>query len=392
MRGIAVVLVLWLVSLALAQARFPIGQAAVLTDPIVGGNPIEVRLRLATPASSAGELPVTSSRPDLCQTRPLLLQAGQSEVDFLVPTRGVENATEVIISVGEYGAVRDLRVQLQPETPPVSQLVLPPRMIGGDNGKVVIVLERAASKPAKLSLQGDANLSIASSLTIPAGVRQFEAPFSTRVVRQPGTGSLSYRGGHPVTAQTRLLPPLEVALLQFNPESVEGGQSCQATVTLTGPAPAPARVKIFAPAHLSAPGEVVIPEGSTSATFKLSAAQTRDRQKSQVEAATPLGRKSGVLVVEPSSSIYALEAARYYLMASAREGWLEVSQDGRKRRVRATGQLKLGPLEPFGYSASVAAEGHPDDGVLSQPLTLRLQLTGAGTDWRVSAISLLSLP
>ncbi|MBS2036427.1 hypothetical protein JST97_15660 [bacterium] len=377
-----------LVCIALAQPRFQIGSAQLLEQSVVGGNPIQIRINLVSPAQASGQIPVTSNRPDLCQTVPMTIQTGQSQLDFIVPTHPVEKETSILISVGEYGNIRDLQVQLQPDTPPVSQLLLPPRMIGGDTGTVVVVLERPATRASKLSLQGSPNLTLPASLTVPAGVRQFEAPFSTRAVRQPTQATLSTSGARAVSAQTQLLPPVEVAGLQFTPDPIEGGQNCQVTLSLTAPAPAPARVRISAPAHLKVPAEVLVVEGSATAVFSLTSSTTRAAQKSLVEASTPAGRKSGSLTVEPTSSLFALETVQYYLMASAREGWLEVDESGQKWRVKPTGPARLGALGPFGYSASVPAQGQLQGASTPQSLTLVFQLSGSKTTWKVTGVTL----
>ena len=387
MRRFIILLVLALASLALAQAHLQVRSVQASSESIVGGYPLEIRVLLSFPAQASDTLPVSSNRPDLCQALPVSVGAGQSQIEFVVPTRAVEEATWVVVSVGEYGSIRDLRIQLQPEMPPVTQLRMPPRMIGGDAGNVTIVLERPSKKAGKLSLQASDNLSIAPQLAVPAGVRQFEAPFTTKMVRQPVTASLSYRGSRPVSGQTQLLPPVEVAGLQLAPDSIEGGQSCQATVSLTAPAPAPARVKLFAPAHLKVPPDVTVAEGSSSGTFSVAAATTRVAQNGAISASTPLGQKSANLAVLPTNSLLAAEAIQYYLMASAKEGWIPLGGWSAK----PTAPAKLGALKPLGYTATVAAEGRRQGDNSPHNLLLQLQLDRSKGDWRVTELKIIQI-
>ena len=391
-RGLRWLLLVLTAGLAVAQSAFQILHAQSAADTVVGGKPIRVIVQLTAPAPRAGQLPVSTDHPELCQTVPVLVAAGQSGLRFAVPTRTVDTTTEVTISVGFYGNVRDLRVVLQPDGPVVSQIRMPARMTSGDSGSVLIVLERASPRSARLSLLGNENVSIASSISIPPGVRQFEAPFSTKLLRQGGKGTLTYRGPRLLMAESQLLPPVEVSELQFTPGQIEGGQSGTGSVSLKAPAGAPARVKLSGPANLRLPADVTVAENAASAQFTFSAAPTRVDQNCSVAAATPLGQRTARLLVTPTPSLAATEAAQYFVMASSQEGWMMVTDSaGKKWRFKPGGAPRLGQLEPFGYLATLQGEGFREADSSSHRLLVQLRITGSKENWKVTEVNLLQV-
>jgi hypothetical protein len=379
-------LVVALTALVWAQAAFEISFVRVTANKVVAGEPVEILVTMTGPAPRAGQLPVVSSRPDVCQAYPAPFNAGESLIRVVVPTRSVEKDTQVTLSIGVYGNMRDIQVTVEPEAAAVTQLLMPPRMISGDRGVVTVVLDRPGRRPTRLTLVGNENVTI-GSLTIPANVRQFEAPFATKVLRQGGKATLTYRGARPVVGETQLLPPVEVASVQFESAQVEGGQTLQGTVTLTGPAAAPARVKLSAPANLRIPPEVTVAEGSASARFTVVAATAHKAQNCTVEAATPIGRKTTVLLVNPSASQAVTEAVQYFLMASSKEGWTTVTdREGKKWRLRDIGNQKLA-LQPFGYTVSL--QGLSEE---QHTVYVRLTVTGSQEDWKVTEVQVLPAP
>lgn len=383
--------VLLLITVAGAQSGFQIFNAQA-ANSVLGGNPIQVWVRFTGPAPGALLLPVACNRPDLCPAAPISVSAGQSEARFVVPTRAVEQSTQVVISVGVYGNIRDMRVTIEPDAPGVKQLTMPGRMISGDSGTVTVVLDRVSPRAAKLSLVGNENITIASSLSIPPGVRQFEASFSTKVLRQGGKASLTYRGARPLVAESLLLPPVEVSALQFSPPQIEGGQSGKGTVTLTAPAGAAARVKLSGPANLRLPAEVIVPEGSATAQFAFTAANTRTSQNAAVTASTPVAQKTAGLSIAPSTSALAAKVAQYYVMASSKDGWLTVpDSSGKKWRFKPGAPPRLGPLEAFGYKATLQGEGSLEGDSAVHRLVVQLEIAGSKEDWKVTDATVLQV-
>ena len=384
-------LVLLCFSVGVAQSGLQILRAQSASDNVIGGEPIRIIVQL-TAAGSGGQLPIATDHPELCQVVPILVGTGQSQVRFAVPTRAVQTPTPVIISLGFYGNVRDIQVTLQPEAPNVTQLRMAPRMISGDGGSVTVTLDRVSPRAAKLNLVANENISIATPLPIPPGVRQFEATFTTKVLRQGGKGSLSYQGVRPLSAETQLLPPVEVSGLEFTPAQVEGGQSGKGVVSLKAPAGAVAKVKLSGPANLRLPADVSVPEGAASAAFTFGSATARAPLTCTVSAATPLGQTVAQLTVTPTTSLAASEAAQYYLMASAREGWLSVADgSGRKWRFKPSSAPKLGKLEAFGYLATVQGQGLQEGDSTPHSLVVQLRLVGAKEDWKVAEALVLQV-
>ncbi|MBX3168847.1 MAG: hypothetical protein KF760_15635 [Candidatus Eremiobacteraeota bacterium] len=385
-------LVFLLVSAAWAQPRFQILNAQLASDTVIGGEPIQVWVRLTGPSAGRGQLPVTTNRPDLCQALPVGVSAGQSEVRFALPTRAVETPTTVIVSVGAYGNIRDLQLVIQPNAPAVTQLIMPARLTSGGSGTVLIVLDRISPRSSSLSLVGNENVTIARSLPIPPGVRQFEASFTTRALRQGGKATLTYRGARTLVAESQLLPPVEVSDLQFTPAQIEGGQNGNGIITLKAQAGAAARVKLSGPANLRLPAEVTVPEGASSAQFSFASSTSRTPQNCVVTASTPLAQKSANLSITASTSLLAAEVAQYYVMASSKDGWLLVPDaTGKKWRFKPGGTPKLGKLEPFGYTATLQGEGSLESDGTPHRLVVQMKIAGAKEDWRVTETTVVQV-
>ena len=382
-KGLRCCLLFLLVAVAWAQNGFEISFIQATSNSVIGGKPIQILVTMTGPAPRAGQLPVISNHPEVAQAYPIPFNAGQSQIQVVVPTRAVEKATQVVLSVGVYGNVRDVQITVEPDAPTVTGLRLPPRMTSGDNGSVTVLLDRPSPRPSRLALEGNENVTI-GSLTIPANVRQFEAPFSTKVLRQGGRATLTYRGVRTVVGESQLVPPVEVAALQFEPAQVEGGQNVSGTVTLTSSAGAPARVKLSGPANLRMPAEVIVAEGSMSTRFTVVAASARGAQNCTIEAATPIARKTAVLTVTPTTSLAAGEAVQYWLMASTKEGFLNLTDaSGKKWRIKTSGTPRL-ELEPCGYTATLSGVDEA-----RTPVTVRMKVNGSKEDWKVSEVQVV---
>ena len=210
MRLLTLVLTLFLVAVGVAQAQIRIASADLESNSVVGGLPLELRVRLMEPASTSGLIPVTSTRVDLCLCRSLAVQAGQSQLVVRLQTREVDQPTPVTLSLGVYGNIRDLQFTLQPaptrKPPSVVQLKMPERLTAGDSGTVSILLDHSVNKGVPLTLEANENLTIALPIRIPAGSRQLDVKFSTRPSRQAGTARLTWRGAQTVSGETHLLP------------------------------------------------------------------------------------------------------------------------------------------------------------------------------------------
>ncbi|AXB42718.1 hypothetical protein A4R43_09405 [Amycolatopsis albispora] len=192
--------------------------------------------------------------------------------------------------------------------------VSPPVLTGGDGAVQTIVLSAPAPPGGThVSLYGDLvyGHSTGRHAYVPAGATTVSFPFRTAA---PATDVV--RTLHAQVSGAPLVPVAEVTIrpadpatravtsLSYTKESLVVGETTQGTVTLAQPAPAGGlAVSLWSNTHygpgVHVPPYVVVPEGSTTATFPLKA--TRAETPAVVSPSADLGtsRASRDVVVVP---------------------------------------------------------------------------------------------
>ena len=160
-------------------------------------------------------------------------------------------------------------------------------------GGVVVALSSASS-----------TFSVPASVTVPAGASNANFAITTSVVTSTNMGTLSasYSGVTKTTTVT-VNPPLATALssVTLNPAAVIGGTSATGTVTLTAAAPTGGATVALASSNTTlakVPASVVMPAGSTSATFTITTFSARKTATVTITASYAGVNKTAALTVK----------------------------------------------------------------------------------------------
>src|SRR5947208_6091560 len=185
-------------------------------------------------------------------------------------TYGGQHISHVQVSRGQ-----TIVLPVTPTPPPVvSSLTLnPTSVIGGAQssmGTVTLSGPAPAGDAQVMLSSSNGAASVPSSVIVPAGSSSATFTISTSAVAAstPVTISASY-GGVSTSASFAVTPPT-VSSLTMNPTSLmRGAQSSMGTVTLSGPAPAGGAQVMLSRSNgaASVPSSVIVPAGSSSATF-----------------------------------------------------------------------------------------------------------------------------
>jgi hypothetical protein len=186
--------------------------------------------------------------------------------------RGVNSAGVA----GPWSVVRRFDPQAGTAAPALSTVtVSPASVVGGSSSSGTATLTAAAPSGGALVTLTSSQTGVATvpaSVTIPAGSTSATFAVATSVVTTSTTVTLSgtYAGA---TRSASLVVTSKPQLngLSLSPASVVGGNSSQATVTLSAAAPAGGAVVSLSSSSgvATVPASVTIPSGSTSATFSM---------------------------------------------------------------------------------------------------------------------------
>jgi hypothetical protein len=163
-----------------------------------------------------------------------------------------------------------------PGTTALNSVSASPNPVVGGNASTGTVGMTAAAPAGGVSVSlssASPAFSVPASVTVPAGASSATFPISTSVVTNSNAGTLSasYNG---VTKTTTLTvnpaPAAALSSLALNPSAVLGGSPSTGTVTLTSAAPAGGATVALTSSNTAlakVPASVVVPAGSTTATF-----------------------------------------------------------------------------------------------------------------------------
>jgi hypothetical protein len=182
------------------------------------------------------------------------------------------------------------------------------------SGGAVVAL--ASSNPAVAAVPG--------SVTVPAGARSASFTVTTSGVGAntgvtlTGTYNGTSRAGSlTVTPVPAPAPPASLGSLALNPGNVAGGGTSQASVTLTGPAPAGGALVTLSDNSDAAavPGSVTVPAGASSAGFTVTTSPVTAATAATISAVLGAVTRTATLTVNPPSANVALTVS-----ASGRSG------------------------------------------------------------------------
>ena len=254
-----------LTSLTLAPATAPGGSS------VMGS----VALNAAAPSGGAQVALFNGDPSVISMPASVSVPAGSSAASFTIGTTTVTANTTVSVSavMGGVKKIALLNISPAPGSSLASVSLNPSAVIGGSPSQGTVVLTSpAASGGALVSLSSSNPAAVVpGSVTVPGGNDTASFAVSTSAVSAltPVTISAAY-GGVALSAQLTVAPtPAALSSLTLNQTSITGGSSAQGTVNLSGPAGA-GGVSVSLASNSAAanvPPSVVVPAGSTSATF-----------------------------------------------------------------------------------------------------------------------------
>jgi subtilase family serine protease len=251
----------------------PVSSLTLTPPSVVGGLDATGTVTLTNPAPTAGAvvtLTVTGSAPVSVPTS-VTIAAGASSTDFAISTMAVTAPVTASITAAYSGGTQPATLTVNPApviiTP--ASLSVSPASVGGGASSVGTVTLSGPAPDAGLTVSlasSDPSAAVPASVAVPAGAVSATFPVTTVPVVSQATATLSatLNSVTQTTTLTVLAPALEPIALA--PDTVTGGTSAVATLTLTFPAPTGGVAIALTSSAASAvvPASVTIPAGQTS--------------------------------------------------------------------------------------------------------------------------------
>lgn len=285
----------------------------LIPDTVVGGNPVQGRVRLLAPAPAGGVTVILSTaNPSLVllpSGNQVTVPEGQQSVTFPIGTRGVTTATNVGVTAALLGANRTRTLRILPASL-VSISFDPAAVTVGEptTGTVRLDGEAGANIVINLAVAG-APLVVPPAVTIPAGQRQAtftaNAPFLT--VDSSSTVTATRAAPFQQVQTVVFIVATDIASVSLSQNNVIGGTLVTGTVLLTKPA-GPGGITINLSNSNPAAGSlgsptVRVPGGSlVSEQFTFQTAFVATTQTTVITASKPGGftSQSATLTVTPA--------------------------------------------------------------------------------------------
>jgi hypothetical protein len=233
-----------------------------------------------------------------------------TEASFELMTVAASETTPLVITASLGADSQRATLTLQGPSVRLVELKLKSNaVVGGSDSECTVVLSGPAPPggiEVTLASIGEKNVvKVPQRLTLEEGTR--EKAFSIKTEKVPNDTTVtitgSYRDGKPTARLTVQAPVVGVASLTLRPNSVTGGMSSAATVTLDGPAPpggAVVRLRIEDKQGVARlPPTVTVPAGQTSARVDIHTTAVKMASDITVRASYSRTEKSATLTVLP---------------------------------------------------------------------------------------------
>jgi hypothetical protein len=263
---------------------FVVGSKPAAATPSVtiaspfSGDTETVTIQLTTVAPAGGAVvTLTSSNPAAAPVpATFTMPAGMAFGTFNLQLGQVTAATPVTLTESVNGTSASVSQTVQP--PSLQTLWVSTPVTGGSLTGGIIYLNGSApagGAVVHLTSSNPTLVPLPATVTVPAGNPTLSFNFSTNsaAVTTPVTLTVSWNGGsQTATLTVTATPPQAPASLTLNPASTTAGTGSTGTVTLATPASSDTAVALSSgiPGIASVPPSVVVPAGSTSATFSIS--------------------------------------------------------------------------------------------------------------------------
>ena len=275
----------------------PAALSALTLNPttVIGGASSTGTVTLTGPAPTGGVL-INLSETDSAASVPsvVTVPAGQTSAVFAITTQGVSAQATATISASFESITLSATLTINPITLTFLS-VAPTKVVGGANSTGTVTLNYPAPEGGiSVNLNCDSSsASVPVSVTVAARATTATFTVSTLPVSAQGSVSISATLGASTVSAQLSIDPASILSLTLNPLTVTSGYPTVGTVTLTGIAP-PGGYRISFKSNQAVaqpPASIVIPPGSTSATFSIATQQVSVQTAIQISATDP-GNKS----------------------------------------------------------------------------------------------------
>jgi len=341
----------------------PVAVSGVTFYPssVTSGSSASFTVYLTGPAPAGGSVTLTSSNPSILQVpSSVALTAGATSVTVVGTTSGVTTSTNVSVTAAYNGSSSQGTLSLSPA--PVitvnSISFSPNELTGGTSSSATVFLTGPApASGATVSLiSTSALVQVPQNITVPAAAWSYTFDVPTLSVSSSIQATVTAQYGGASQSTTINLDPPNPFLqsISFSPNPVTSGTTITGTVTLTTAVPQngnnnPAFISLTSNgsySEASLPYQVLIPVGSSSATFNVSTGNISFIAPITVTVSYNGSSKSTTFVIVPSNTPLA-PASLTLTPASVNGG------------ASATGSVLLSGIAPSGGSAVSLSSDNP---------------------------------
>lgn len=281
----------------------------IVPDSVVGGRPVTGTVTLTSSAPAGGAVVALSKAfsgggagtVPAAIPASVTVPAGQTSASFTIDTSAVTAATNVRISATRNSVTVNADVTLFPL---LNSVLFGGTVPGGSPATGEVFLNGPAPSGGLVVSLSSANASLVTvpaSVTVPAGQTTTAFTANTQPVTQ-FTSVLITASGAGTTVQTNIFLSVSqaVASVTLNPSTVVGPASSTGTVRLRSPGRAVVDLVSSNTTLATVPFSVVVPDGQTSATFTVNAAQVTQTSTVVISATHENVTQSATLTINPS--------------------------------------------------------------------------------------------
>jgi hypothetical protein len=289
-----------------------------------GAQPEGIVMLTGQAPAGGASVTLSSNSPAVTPPASVFVNPGVESVSFPIPTNAVTADTTATLTAAWGGTSVQSQVTLTPQQQPASLTLSPTSTVGQSGGSfatVTIASPQSTDLTLQVSSSNPAVASVPTAVTIPAGsttggFNVFTSPVSTDTVVTISVsgGGVSRAASLTVTAS----PSPAISAIALSPATLAGGNSSQATVTLSSAAPSGGAVVQLSSSNAAVatvPASVTVPAGASSATFTVSTAPVTATASATITGAAGGASRSAVLTVSPPA-----QSATLSLTATGRSG------------------------------------------------------------------------
>jgi hypothetical protein len=284
---------------------------------VIGGNPGRASVALVMPApAGGGVVSLSTDNPSVIQVpATVAIAEGNSAVSFTIttsPVTGLPTGGNIFATAG--GVTKSIFVNVVPDpnAPPLLQSVsiTPTSVPGGTNATGTVFFSApapAGGTSVTLSTSNSGAATVPGIVVVPAGQKSANFTVTTFAVTADTSVTISAFLDAIRTATVLVtkntVPPGSLSSITLNPSSVTGGNTSQATVTLSSAAPSGGAVVTLSSSNTAVatvPASVTIVAGMTSGTATVTSKTVTTSATATITATYNSVSRSAILTVNPS--------------------------------------------------------------------------------------------